>query len=60
MASKVEKAQSPSPEKVDKACPSLDDSIKQVNRHTPKKIDPAVAVDLIADATRLKNVMACM
>jgi hypothetical protein len=44
---------------VDKACKSLDKYIKQVNLHTPKKIDPSVADARIADATRIKNVMAC-
>ena len=61
VASKVEKAQSDfAAGKVDKACKSLDDYIKQVNLHTPKKVDSSVAAARIADATRIKNVMGCV
>jgi hypothetical protein len=61
VASKVEKARSDfAAGRVDKACKGLDDYIKQVNLHTPKKIDPSVAAARIADATRIRNVMACV
>ncbi len=61
VASKIEKARAGfAAGDVAKACKDLDDYVRQVRLHTPRRIAPALAADLIADATQIKNVMACV
>ncbi len=45
--------------RIDKACKSLDDYIRQVEVHSPKQVSSVIAEGLIADANRIKAAMGC-